>query len=109
MLTSAERHPKVQKRAAATRNPFVGLGVESAPLRGRSTSLSQRTHALGVFSVIKPQSARTSRHVADGCGWRHPEASEVLSEAVGRAKGSSGVKSNIRLVVEGLPGPRGVN
>jgi hypothetical protein len=47
--------------------------------------------------------------LADGCGWRHPEASEVLSEAVGRAKGSSGVKSNIRLVVEGLPGPRGVN
>ena len=63
MLTSAERHPKVQKRAAATRNPFVGLGVESAPLRGRSTSLSHRTHALGVFPVIKPQSARTVRHV----------------------------------------------
>ena len=108
-MASTERHPKGQKRAAACQNPFVGLGVERAALQGRCASFLQRTHALGVFSVIKPQSARTSRHVADGCGWRHPEASEVLSEAVGQAKGSSGVKSNIRLVVEGLPGPRGVN
>jgi hypothetical protein len=52
----------------------------------------QRTHALGVFSVTKPWNLRALSGTSLGCGWRHLEASEVLSEAVGLAKGSSGVK-----------------